>query len=256
MADPKFDDGDLTSLRGKVIIVTGGSSGIGLATVELLLSLGAAVVSGDQHPPPAPQVIYPSAGSDVAAFFTYVPTDVGVWADLVRLFQRAIQVHGRVDHVFANAGTGGVPSRARGEGDYEPCHTVLDVGLKGAINTTTLAMHHMRAQDPRGGSIVINGSITSLQDVGGVDHAVSKHGILGFGLGLKSSSLGTASLSIRVNVLMPGRTEHQVVEDIAAAAAREVAQLMADSTRDGHVVFAGEGQYSAIEEAKLLPAHR
>lgn len=161
------------------VTLPGGSSGAGLATVELLLGLGAAVVSGDVQPPPAPQVIYPSEGS--AAFFTYVPTDIGVWGDLVRLFKRAMKVHGRVDHVFVDAG---VPSL----GDYfsslsldddgelqEPSHAVLDVNLKGTINTASLAIHHMQTQEPPGGSVVLNSSIMSPQGSGGVAHGEFHH---------------------------------------------------------------------------------
>lgn len=139
-----------------------------MAAVELLLGLGAAVISGDLHPPPAPQVIYPSAGSAVPAFFTHAPTDVGAWVDLVALFKRAVRIHGRVDHVFCNPGAmpddcGSLPppTGLGVSGDLkEPDHAGLDTNLKGAMNTAALAIYHMQTQDPPGGSLVLNSSIT------------------------------------------------------------------------------------------------
>ncbi|KAK8137144.1 hypothetical protein PG984_005084 [Apiospora sp. TS-2023a] len=257
MADIIIHDEDLRKLRGKVIVVTGGSSGTGLATVELLLALGAAVVSGDAQPPPAPQVIYPSEGS--AAFFTYVPTDIRVWGDLVQLFRRAIKVHGRVDHVFASAGFPSLDDcfsslSLDADGELqEPSHAVLDVNLKGTINTAALAIHHMLTQDPPGGSIVLNSSITNPQRSDGVAHAVSENGILGFSRGLKSN-LSTSGLPIRVNVLMLGKISDNVVSGTAVA--RGAAHLMADITRHGHVVYVDNGRYREIEEAVILPAYR
>ncbi|EGU72735.1 hypothetical protein FOXB_16757, partial [Fusarium oxysporum f. sp. conglutinans Fo5176] len=96
MAEFTIDDKDLTSLEGKVVIVTGGSSGIGLATVELLLSLGASVVCGDVQ---APQ-------KDLGGTYTFIKTDVSIWRDLVALFNNTKKIYGRIDHVFANAGVG------------------------------------------------------------------------------------------------------------------------------------------------------
>lgn len=96
-AMPEFtvSDGDLAPLSGKVVIVTGCSSGIGLATVEELLKVGAKVVGGDLSDP--------KSGVD-SQEFEFVQTNVTDWKALCRLFKHAISRFGHVDHVFANAG--------------------------------------------------------------------------------------------------------------------------------------------------------
>lgn len=165
MAEFEITDADLAGLKGKVAVVTGGSSGIGLATVSKLLSHGAAVVNADLQPPTEiPE-----------GFYEFVKTDVTVWADQVAMFKKAIAIHGRVDHVFANAGLGPrtdyLSMEVDENGDLkEPSHALLDVSLKGVMHTATLAMHHMRKQ-AEGGSIVINGSTTGLQRLRAVDYS-------------------------------------------------------------------------------------
>ena len=95
MAAPFFDieESELTSLRDKVILITGCSSGIGLATVKLCLNAGAKVVGGDVNPCPH------SSDSLI-----YARVDVTDWKSQAALFKKAIEAHGRVDHIFANAG--------------------------------------------------------------------------------------------------------------------------------------------------------
>jgi NAD(P)-dependent dehydrogenase (short-subunit alcohol dehydrogenase family) len=143
-------------------IFAGGSSGIGLATVELLISLGALVVSADIQPPPA------------AGDFLFVQTDVKSWSDLTKLFKAAKDKHGRIDYVFANAGIGPRANYLALETDEvgelkEPNKDTLDINLDSVVNTATLAAHYLKDQ-AEGGSIVLMGSSTGLHPVRAVDY--------------------------------------------------------------------------------------
>ena len=94
MSPPAFfeiQDSELSSLKDKVILITGGSSGIGLATAKLCLDLGAKVVVGDVNPCPLDGV-------------TFQKVDVTDWKSQTALFKKAIEAYGKVDHVHANAG--------------------------------------------------------------------------------------------------------------------------------------------------------
>ncbi|EXM15829.1 hypothetical protein FOTG_15864 [Fusarium oxysporum f. sp. vasinfectum 25433] len=94
MAEFVFENEDLTALKGKVIVIIGGSSGIGLATVELLLLIGASVVNGDVQ----------ALEKEMAGAYEFIKTDITKWEELLVLFNKAKETHGRIDHVFANAG--------------------------------------------------------------------------------------------------------------------------------------------------------
>ncbi|RYP06130.1 hypothetical protein DL764_003352 [Monosporascus ibericus] len=188
----------------------------------------------------------------------------------VALFKRTKELHGRIDHVFANAGIGPranyLATDVDEKGDLkEPTHELLDVSLKGVMNTVTLAIYYMR-QQPGGGSIVINGSTTGMQRLRAVDYATAKHAVLGFGRGL-IPVINEAKLPIRLNTLAPTWTESQVLPNMkgmmeaigvelqpASAVARAAAYLMVDGSRHGHVIHVQCGKYKEIDEAVLLPA--
>ncbi|KAF9772074.1 hypothetical protein IL306_010242 [Fusarium sp. DS 682] len=263
MAEFVFENEDLTALKGNVIVVTGGSSGIGLATVELLLSIGASVVNGDVQAPE----------KEMAGAYEFIKTDVTKWEDLLVLFNKTKETHGRIDHVFANAGIGPradyLSSQLDQDGNLmEPSSQNLDINLKGVINTSTLAIHHLR-QQAGGGSIVITGSATGLQRFRAVDYvATAKHGVLGFGRGLVPL-LKAARLPIRVNTLAPSWTESNVLPSLksllnsinvdvqpASVVARCAAYLMADTTMNGQVVHVQRGKYAEVDKAVLIPAYR
>ncbi|KAH6645031.1 short chain dehydrogenase [Truncatella angustata] len=261
MAEFQIKDQDLTSVEGKVVVLTGGSSGIGLATVELLLSLGASVVSGDIQAP----------AEKPSGAFTFVKTDVTKWSDLVALFKQAKETYGRIDAVFANAGLGPradyLSTEVDENGDLkEPTYALFDVSLKGVINTATLAIFYLR-QQAEGGSIVINGSSTGLQRVRAVDYSTAKHGTLGLGRSLTALT-SAAGLPIRVNTLTPTWTDSQVLPNLkgllaainvdlqpASVVARAAALMIADKSRHGNVIYIERGTYKEIDDAVLLPAH-
>ncbi|PNP51009.1 hypothetical protein FNYG_15927 [Fusarium nygamai] len=172
MAEFSFEDGDLITLKGAVIVVTGGSSGIGLATVELLLSIGASVVNGDVQ---APEM-------EMAGSHHFVKTDVTKWEELLLLFNKAKEIYGRIDHVFANAGIGPCADYLSTQLDQagnlmEPSSKNLDININGVINTSTLAIYHLR-QQAEGGSIVITGSATGLQRFRAADYGKLCNGVL------------------------------------------------------------------------------
>jgi NAD(P)-dependent dehydrogenase (short-subunit alcohol dehydrogenase family) len=128
--------------------------------VELLISLGASVVSGDIQNPPA------------EGDFLFVQTDVRKWTDLTKLFKAAKDKHGRVDYVFANAGIGpradylnlGVDSNGE---LLQPSPDTMDINLNSVVNTVTIAAHYLKTE---GGNIVIMGSSTGLHPMRAVDY--------------------------------------------------------------------------------------
>lgn len=99
------------------------------------------------------------------------------WSDLQALFKKAKEIHGRIDHVFANAGISiradYLATEVDENGDLkEPSFQSLDVNLRGAINTATLATFYMRPEKQSGGgSIVITSSIAAFQRFRAVDYS-------------------------------------------------------------------------------------
>ncbi|KAI4598740.1 hypothetical protein KJ359_002632 [Pestalotiopsis sp. 9143b] len=140
MAPFTISDNELSSLRGSVVIVTGGSSGIGLACVELLLAQGANVVIGDLEAPPS---------NILTGGAVFVPVDVTSWEQLKSMFEAAVGTFGGVDHVFANAGIAGRDDYVGDDLDdgldpKEPSNLVIHINLIGVINTTRLAIHYLK----------------------------------------------------------------------------------------------------------------
>lgn len=182
-------------LEGKVAIITGGTSGIGLASVELFVAEGAKVVVGD---------IQDKAGAALQARFPqdvlYVRTDVTDDAAIGALVQAAVDRFGKLDCIFNNAGTGG---------DFAPMIELSAEGLDRtlAILTRSVLSGHKYAarqfiKQGTKGSIITTSSAAGLQGGwGGTAYTVAKHSVIG---AVHQAAAELGPHGIRSNAICPG----------------------------------------------------
>jgi len=143
---------------GKTAIVTGAGSGIGRATALALLGEGYSVVLAGRRPE-ALAVTAALAGPDNPRALA-VPTDVTDPESVRALFEATRRAFGRLDLLFNNAGVGAPPVPLE-DLTLETWRRVLEVNLTGAFLCTREAFRLMKAQTPRGGRIINNGSVSA-----------------------------------------------------------------------------------------------
>ena len=140
---------------GKVAIVTGGGTGIGRAAALALLGAGWRVAVAGRRAEPLQEIAAPAADRVLA-----LPTDVTDPASVEDLFAQTVKAWGRVDLLFNNAGIGAqaLPLEDLPVADWK---RVVDTNLNGMFYGIQQAFRVMKAQDPRGGRIINNGSISA-----------------------------------------------------------------------------------------------
>jgi NAD(P)-dependent dehydrogenase (short-subunit alcohol dehydrogenase family) len=139
-------------------MVTGAGSGIGKAVAVALLTEGYRVVLAGRRRERLEQAVAGAGSAGSRALV--VPTDVSDPASVRALFARTKEAFGRLDVLFNNAG-GNAPGIPLDELSYEQWRAVVDVNLTGAFLCTQEAFRLMKSQDPRGGRIINNGSISA-----------------------------------------------------------------------------------------------
>ena len=180
-----------TKHQGKIALVTGGSSGIGLATAQRLANEGATVVVTGRRQPELDAAVR-TIGHDAVG----VRGDVANLEDLDRLFATVKERHGRVDILFANAGSGHLLSL--GWITEQHVDETFRVNVKGTLFTVQKALPLM----PDGSAIVINGSMAGSKGMPGFSvYAASKAALRSFARGWTTD---LKARRIRVNVVAPG----------------------------------------------------
>jgi NAD(P)-dependent dehydrogenase (short-subunit alcohol dehydrogenase family) len=180
-------------LNSKTALITGGNSGIGLATAKAFVAAGARVAITGRN-----RATLDAALAELGANAIALQADATDIAATEQAVAAAVQAFGRLDIIFANAGiVGGTPL---GGSRLEVFEQILRTNITGVFFTVQAAVPHLND----GASIILNGSVMSqLGSPGSSAYAASKAGVRGMARVLASE---LASRGIRVNVVSPGAT--------------------------------------------------
>jgi NAD(P)-dependent dehydrogenase (short-subunit alcohol dehydrogenase family) len=211
----------MARLDNRVAVITGGESGIGLATARLFVAEGARVhlagLERDQLKAAADDL-----GGDVVSWSV---TDVTEEEEVADALRQAEAAFGGLDVLFSNAGiSGAIASIA----DYptDVFRRVLDVHILGAFFLLKHGLPMLR----EGGSVIINSSVVGLTSDAGISaYATAKHGQVGL---MRTAAKEAASRGIRVNSIHPGPTDtdfQRAIEVAATGAPAEAAAQLFDA---------------------------
>ncbi len=199
------------SSAGKVAIITGAGSGIGRAVALAFLRDGYRVVLAGRRAEPlreTAQLAGVPAGQSLA-----VPTDVTDPGAVHALFSRAYQAFGRLDVLFNNAGVS-APAVPLEELPFAQWSSVIATNLTGSFLCTQEAFRIMKAQQPRGGRIINNGSISAhAPRLHSAAYTASKHAITGL---TKSTSLDGREYDIACGQIDIGNARTELAERLPA----------------------------------------
>ena len=221
---------DGTCFKDKVIIITGASSGIGLASARLFVSFGARVVMAARS---LDKLLSLAQSMGDAEHILCVKTDVSVFGDCQNLIDRTVEKWGRIDILVNNAG---LSMRAMFKDlDLSVIHTLMDVNFWGTVNCTKCALPHL---------LKSRGSVVGVISIAGFSalpartgYSASKYAIRGF---LDTIRIEHLKDGLNVLVFAPGYTSSNVRN----------AALTADGSAQGETPL-DEGKLMSAEDCAL-----
>jgi NAD(P)-dependent dehydrogenase (short-subunit alcohol dehydrogenase family) len=195
---------DMGKLEGKIALITGGNSGIGLATAQQFVHEGAYVfITGRREPELA------AAVKEIGSHVTGVHGDVANLGDLDRLFAHIQREKGRLDSVFANAGV--ATSAPFGELTEEHYDTIFTINVKGLLFTVQKALPLL----PDGASIILNASIVARKGLPASSvYSATKAAVRSFA---RTWTTDLQDRRIRVNAVSPGPIETPGLHNLVAS---------------------------------------
>jgi NAD(P)-dependent dehydrogenase (short-subunit alcohol dehydrogenase family) len=195
------------SATNKVAVVTGAGTGIGKAVALALMKDGYAVVLAGRRKDKLEEAA--AEGKSTASKSLVVPTDVSDPNEIKALFAKTKETFGRLDLLFNNAGIG-APAVPLEDLPYETWKKVVDTNLTGLFLCTQEAIKIMKAQDPRGGRIINNGSISAhTPRPRSAAYTATKHAVTGL---TKSTSLDCRAYNITCSQIDIGNAATPLTE--------------------------------------------
>ncbi|HUN49859.1 MAG TPA: glucose 1-dehydrogenase [Candidatus Sulfotelmatobacter sp.] len=192
-------------LKDKVALITGGNSGIGLATARLFVAEGARVAITGRNP-----ATLDAAAEELGGRALAIKADATEIADTARAVAAAVERFGKLDVVFANAGIGA--TTPLGPTPLEAFEQVLSTNITAVFFTVQAALPHLHA----GASVILNGSVHGVLGAPGYSaYAASKAGVRAMARVLASE---LSPRRIRVNVVVPGATRTPIWSRLAPTA--------------------------------------
>lgn len=213
---------------GKVAIVTGGGSGIGKAAALALLAAGWRVAVAGRRADVLHQVAEQAPGQALA-----VPTDITDPASVEALFAATVKSFGRVDLLFNNAGIGlpAAPLEDMAVGDWK---RVVDTNLNGMFYGIQNAFRTMKAQQPMGGRIINNGSISAYAPrPHSIAYTATKHAVTGL---TKAASLDGRRYNIAVGQIDIGNAMTELAARMAKGVPQANGEIAAEPLMDAGIV--------------------
>ncbi|MBV1702691.1 MAG: SDR family oxidoreductase [Hyphomicrobiales bacterium] len=195
------------NVHGKVVVITGASSGLGAATARHLTKLGAKVVMGARRLDRLHTLASELGLPDTAI----VKTDVTKAVEVQQLVDRAVQLHGRIDVMLNNAGL--MPHSLLELGKIEDWDRMIDVNLRGVLYGIAAALPHMKAQ--KSGHIINVSSVAGHKvRPGSAVYAATKIAVRMLSEGLRQE---VKPYNIRTTIISPGAVESELPQSITDA---------------------------------------
>jgi NAD(P)-dependent dehydrogenase (short-subunit alcohol dehydrogenase family) len=214
-------------IKSKVAVVTGAGSGVGRATSLALLTEGYSVVLAGRRMEGLEETL--AQAGEKASRGLVVQADVSKEKAVSFLFQKIADTFGRLDLLFNNAGIGAPPVPLE-ELAFDQWQRVIDINLTGAFLCTQAAFRLMKQQNPRGGRIINNGSISAyVPRPNSAPYTASKHAITGL---TKSTALDGRKYDIACGQIDIGNAGTEMTARMKDGALQPSGELVQEPTMD------------------------